>query len=57
MTNFGAGWRVHCGGIEFADVWRVKVGLLCKVAVICTDEDLVGGSILFRGGIAVFKIN
>lgn len=53
MTNLGAGWRVHWGGIEFADVCRVKTGRFGGFEVVldtCTDEDLIG--ILFLGGIA-----
>lgn len=42
MTNFGAGCRVHCGGIELADVCRVKAGRFF-------GKEVVVGTLLLGG--------
>lgn len=53
ITNSGAGCRVHCGGIEFAEGCRAKNGLFfCITVGPWTDCDRAGAGILFRGGIA-----
>lgn len=53
MTNFGAGCGVHCGGMELADVCRVKVGRLLALALVtCIEQERIGAGTLFLGGMA-----
>lgn len=53
ITNFGAGCRVHCGWIEFAEVCRANVGRFCggEVAAV-TEVERMGAGTLLLGGMA-----